>query len=131
MTLAEQFSLSAAKSSDDFPREHVLWTFGVIWLRVTSYSVAVCSFIYLLAGFLYIRRRVREDARWITVPLIYAIWGALFSFLSAGTIAVAIGTAYIALHEAMTQVELWVYVGSLSITFMYFSTGHIPILYTI
>ena len=112
-------------------KERVVGNFWSVWFQVTGYSVAVCSIIYLLAGFLYIKRRIREDVRWIIVPVVYTIWGAFFSFLSAGTIAVAIGTSYIALNGAMTSVELSVYVGSLTLTFMYFSSGHIPILYTI
>ena len=104
----------------------VFWS---VWYNITGYSVAVCSCIYCLFGFLSVRRRVFEDVRWLSIPVLYALFGAVFSFMSVGVIAVAIGTAYLALQEVMSNVELAVYVASYTITFIYFSSGDIPVLY--
>eukprot|EP00759_Apiculatamorpha_spiralis_P011366 PhF_6_TR18825/c0_g1_i1/m.27403 len=94
-----------------------------VWYNITVYSVGVCSAIYCIFGFVSIRRRFTEDIRWLFVPVLYAIWGAVFSFLSIAIIAGAIGTAYIALQERMSTVELAVYVTSYVLTFLYFSSG--------
>ena len=115
--------------SQPLPPSVVADVFASVWYNVTGYSVAVCSCIYALFGFLSIRRRVFEDIRWLSIPLLYALWGAVFSFISVGVIAVGIGTAYIALQEVMSNVELAVYVASYTITFIYFSSGDIPVLY--
>jgi len=103
--------------------------FASVWYRVTGYSVAVCSVIYFAFGLLSIRRRFFENVRWIGIPILYAIYGAMFSFMTISVIAVAIGTAYNSLGEAMSDVELAIYVSSYTITFVYFSSGAISVLY--
>ena len=111
-------------------RENTSWElFWNVWASVTGYSVAICSIIYLVFGILSTRQRIPEDARWASLPLLYAAWGAIFSFLGVSVIAAAIGTAYVALHETMTIIELSVYVSSFVITFLYFGSGDIPVLY--
>lgn len=102
-----------------------------VWSRLLFLSCMATGMFYVLFGVFGCRRLIMKDIRWLLIAILYFALGVFHAFFTLTLLCFAIACVLFTFQKPITNGEIIMYSGIMTVITMYFACGRKTILYSL